>query len=369
MATHSKRVKFVPLVGVLSLLVVGGIGGYALAGSSRTPQTVSFADEAGTTATGQNMTVYACLASGKLTHVSLTSPRCPARSMHVQWAAQGAAPAGGSAGQPSSSASPSPSPSASTSGPASPASPSPSPSPSPSGSSTSTGSGPACTTSANDGNCGPYDYAGISNSNGYNTYVSQDIWNPISGASQTLTAHSPGDWSVSANMPASNGAVVSYPDVQQLFTTVNDTPDPLSSFKSITSSFNESGPGSGGGDDYEAAYDIWAGTGDQNGTQEIMIWVDNHGQTPAGSQVGTTTIDGTAYDVWSSGKDGTVSLVLASNETSGTVNVLADLNWLESNGYMPAGSGLNQIDFGWEICSTGGVAKTFTMNQYSLDAS
>jgi glycosyl hydrolase family 12 len=101
-----------------------------------------------------------------------------------------------------------------------------------------------------------------------------------------------------------------------------------------------------------------------------MVWVDNHGQRPAGNQVATATIDGASYQVWSTGSAGStgdpVSLVLNSNETSGTVNVLADLNWLESNGYMPAGSGLNQIDFGYEICSTGGVPETFTLSGYSL---
>jgi hypothetical protein len=194
------------------------------------------------------------------------------------------------------------------------------------------------------------------------------VWNPIAGASQTLTAYNPGDWSVSADMPAGNTAVVSYPDVQQIYTTTSDTPDPLSNFTTITSSFAENGPGSGGGDDYEAAYDIWTGTGSDNYAQEIMIWVDNHGQTPAGSEVATASIDGATYSVWSAG-DHPVSLVLNSNETSGTVNILAALNWLESNGYMPSGSGLNQIDFGWEICSTGGVAKTFSMSQYGIESS
>jgi len=194
------------------------------------------------------------------------------------------------------------------------------------------------------------------------------VWNPIAGASQTLTAYNPGDWSVSADMPAANTAVVSYPDVQQIYTTTSDTPDPLSGFASITSSFAENGPGSGGGDDYEAAYDIWAGTGSDNYAQEIMIWVDNHGQTPAGSEVGTADIAGASYSIWSAGKN-PVSLVLNSNETSGTINILAALNWLESNGYMPSGSGLNQIDFGWEICSTGGSAKTFSLTSYGIESS
>jgi hypothetical protein len=198
------------------------------------------------------------------------------------------------------------------------------------------------------------------------------VWNPIADASQTLTSYSPADWSVSANMPAKNTAVVSYPDDQQIYTTTSNTPDPLSNFGSITSSYTESGPATSG-DDYEAAYDIWAGTGSNDYAQEIMIWVDNHGQRPAGSMVGSATIDGVGYQVWNSAGAGQVghpvSLVLDSNQASGSVNVLADLDWLESNGYMPAGSGLNQIDFGWEICSTGGTAQTFTMSNFGIQAS
>jgi hypothetical protein len=162
------------------------------------------------------------------------------------------------------------------------------------------------------------------------------------------------------------------PDTQQIYTTAGDTPNPLSSFSSITGSFTENGPANTG-DDYEAAYDIWAGTGNSNGAQEIMIWVDNHGQTPAGSDVASATIDGVGYKIWSTAKAGTVghtvSMVLNSNQSSGSVNIRDDLNWLESNGYMPAGSGLNQIDFGWEICSTAGVPETFTLSQYGIKAS
>jgi hypothetical protein len=44
------------------------------------------------------------------------------------------------------------------------------------------------------------------------------------------------------------------------------------------------------------------------------------------------------------------------------------LNWLESHGYLPAGSGLNQIDYGFEICSTPS-AETFTLSQYGIKSS
>lgn len=221
-------------------------------------------------------------------------------------------------------------------------------------------------TSSNNGSCGPYPgFAGIVIQNNPNNQggasVIQDIWNPISGISQTLTSYDPGNWSVTASMPAKNTAVVSYPDIQQLYTTVSNTPTPLADFHSITSSYTESGPQGG---DWEAAYDIWT----DMYSVETMIWVDNHGQTPAGSKVATATIGNASYSVWSAGK-GLVSLVLNSNQSSGSVDVLAALNWLKSNNYMSATAGVNQIDFGFEICSTGGSAQKFTMSQYSLKSS
>jgi len=322
-------------------------------------------------AAARSAVLYACLAAGKLTRVSVTAgPKCPAHSVEARWAAlPGPVPAPRSL--PRASASASPSPSSSPSPVASPSPSSGSPSPSTSAPTTPapdpTGQGARCVTSATMGSCGPYNYPQISASGG-GTTVTQDVWNPIAGASQTLTAYNPGDWSVTADMPAGNGAVVSYPDIKQLYTTTSNTPDPLSDFKSITSSFAESGPGSGGGDDYEAAYDIWAGTGSDDYAQEIMIWVDTHGQIPAGSKAATADIGGTSYTVWSA-NDHPVSLVLDSNETSGTINILAALDWLMSHGYMPAGSGLNQIDFGWEICSTGGTAKTFRLTEYGIQSS
>ena len=354
MSAHGKSRKLVSLAAVLCLMVAAAFGGYAAANNrtlanSRVPETVNLAGgQAG--ASGQDVTVHACLASGKLTRVSVAAaPKCPAKSVPVQWSVQ--------------------------SGPTSSPDPRPSSAPSSRSSSrppSSSGLGTPCVTSSNSGSCGPYNYAGISGGGGNQASVIQDVWNPIKGASQKLTAYNPGNWSVSADMPASNTAVVSYPDTQETYTTTSDTPNPLSDFSSITSSFAENGPASRG-DDYEAAYDIWAGTGNNNYAQEIMIWVDNHGQTPAGSDVASAAIDGVRYKVWSTSKAGTVgdtvSMVLNSNRSSGSVNILADLNWLKSNGYMPAGSGLNQIDFGWEICSTGGVPETFTLSQYRITAS
>jgi hypothetical protein len=321
---------------------------------------------------GGSVTVHGCVREtgrGTISDVSVNAhSSCPAGSLEIQWEGTEAASSSGSSRIARSSFTPAPAASA-------PAANAPAASaPAASAPAANASAGTACVSSSRMGGCGGSRYAGITTSDGHNTRVVNDIWNPINGASQTLTVHNAGDWSVSADMPAGNTAVVSYPDTQENYTTTSNTPEPLSDFSSITSSFVENGPGSGGGDDYEAAYDIWAGGGGHNFANEIMIWVDNHGQRPSGVEVGTASIDGVTYNLWHSGKrrargHNTVSLVLPDNEASGSVNILGTLNWLMSNGYVPSGSGLSQIDFGWEICSTGGVSKTFSLASYSITSS
>ncbi|HEY1704915.1 MAG TPA: hypothetical protein VGG75_34900 [Trebonia sp.] len=218
------------------------------------------------------------------------------------------------------------------------------------------------------GNCpaggSGYVYRGITNSNGYNTMVINDMWNPPGpGHPQAIYVNNPGDWKAVSDMPAGNTAVLSYPNVQQVFTQTTNAPAPLSKFRSITSDFAESMPHNG---DNEAAYDIWMGTSAKTDyKQEIMIWVDNHRTNPPpGSVVGKPVFGGATYTVWND--SGTIYMLRDGNETSGTVDVLAMLNWLVQKGLSPKGSGLNQVDFGWEICSTDGKPETFVMTDYHL---
>ena len=96
-----------------------------------------------------------------------------------------------------------------------------------------------------------------------------------------------------------------------------------------------------------------------------MIWVDNHGQTPAGKPVATTTFYGQKATIWSSGKN-PVSIVLSRNKTSERIHILTMLDWLMGHGYMPKNSGVNLIQFGWELCSTGGKLETFAVKSYDL---
>ena len=116
----------------------------------------------------------------------------------------------------------------------------------------------ACTTSAAKGRCGPYDtyrhIAGTTSS----TYIGNNVWNPIPGQKQTLYANDPGDWSVVADLPAGNTAVVSYPSIGANYGQITDVPTPLTDYSSFYSSFRENMHATTGTSAW-AAYDIWLG--------------------------------------------------------------------------------------------------------------
>jgi hypothetical protein len=226
-------------------------------------------------------------------------------------------------------------------------------------------SGKACVTSAPSGSCGPYSYQLISWDNGYNNSVGNNMWGCGSGncGPQTVTAYNPGNWSVTSNQAAGNTGVLTYPDVQQVFGRWDGKGNvPLSGFSSITSDFTEEMNGNHG-TDAEAGYDIWL-----SGTKrsEVMIWVDNVGRGNGGATLyGHTTIRGQAFTVYTYGS-GEIIVSLDKNETSGTVDLLATLRWLQAHGLVSSSAALGQVDFGWEICSTGGRPETFTISKYSL---
>ena len=93
----------------------------------------------------------------------------------------------------------------------------------------------------------------------------------------------PGDWYVTANMPAGNTAVVSFPNVGESYNS-----NLLTSFSSIYSSFSED-MNPTAGTSAEAAYDIWL----NNWNNEVMIQHDmvNRGG-PCGPVLATASFGG-----------------------------------------------------------------------------
>jgi Glycosyl hydrolase family 12 len=200
-----------------------------------------------------------------------------------------------------------------------------------------------CTTSAQYGTCGYPPYV-----------VNQDEWNPASGSSQTLTATSHNDWSVQTSQP-SGAYVRTYPDVSQ-----NLPGDAFSSYTRAVQTFTDSVSYTSGTG--ETAADLWLngapGTSSYNSaTVEVMVWTDNHGQTPAGTDTTTAKIDGQTFTVWECATSGCVSslghtyfaFVLQGSETSGQIHDVGTIGWLVSHGLMKGSLPFDQIDYGAEF--------------------
>ena len=194
-------------------------------------------------------------------------------------------------------------------------------------------------------------------------FVANDMWN-VTGyrVAETLHACSYSNWYVVATMDNSkgDGAVKTYPNSHRDF----DSNPEISSFSSITSTFAETSPDRG---IYEDAYDIWLNGIATPGSTEVMIWNDNHGQTPAGSLQATVTIDGRPYAVWKTGNY--IAFVASTNFTSGTANLLDFFQWLMTKGWIPDNTTLGQVDYGAELVSTNGAPATFTFSDFSVNAS
>ena len=313
--TRSSWIIMATVVGAAALVVA-----VAVAALSAKPTAT---DRAATPAVDVGTTIYACLTTRHtLVRVSVTTPpKCPVGTIPLQWQGQ--------AGQPVPTASP--------------GSKSAAPGRSPTSGQPPTGA--ACVTSANNGNCGPYAYRPISNSNGYTTYVGNNMWGCGNGncGAQTVTAYDPGHWSATSTQASGNTAVLTYPNVQQLFTKTTNTDPAISAFASITSDFTET-MNPQAGTDAEAAYDIWLGN--TSGPNEIMIWVDNVGRGNGGArQIGTATISRQAFTVYQYGS-GEIIFSLNHNERSGTVDILATLKWLQSHGRVSAGRGSGRLTSG-----------------------
>ena len=192
--------------------------------------------------------------------------------------------------------------------------------------------------------------------------VYNNTWGPTPGR-YVIHAHSQSDWTLTADQNGGGGcggcAVEAYESTQWNYNNVR-----YSAIRSLSSSFSETMPTGSrrkNGIDAEATYDMFIHGSD---TDEVMVWVDNQGQTPAGSLYKVAMIHGQKFGVYVSG--GTKSFVLRKNETSGTISYFAILHWLRKHDMLASSDTLSQLNFGWEICDTGGKARTFTLRSLTL---
>jgi Glycosyl hydrolase family 12 len=195
---------------------------------------------------------------------------------------------------------------------------------------------------------------GAWNNGGYILY--NNMWNSSAGP-QTIWADSFHRWGVRSKQAAGNTAVETYPCVQKDFSNPR-----VSTFRTLVNGFAESMPSPATGLDAEAADDVWL----NKYRIEVMIWVDNHAQRPAGNIIGHAAVSGQHFAVWRGGS--TYTFALDHNEKRGQTHILTAIRWLMRHRYVPASATLAQVDFGWEIAATNGRAENFSLTNYWLHA-
>jgi hypothetical protein len=217
---------------------------------------------------------------------------------------------------------------------------------------------------------------GIVNSNGFNTYVENNMWGANPGTTQTVCASSPHSWKLSVDaVPPGSTGVQTYPSVKQLMNnwtgtswgvcaTSNCGDTPVSGLSSLRSTFAITDPPTNQGV-WEAAYDLWTSSG------ELMIWTTysdarlaDNGATIENPDV---EIGGLHYTDMNY-QDGLPQMVLHGNPSSGSIDILGVLHYWQSQGELAADATIGELDYGWEICSTQGT-QDFVVTGYTLSGS
>ena len=175
-----------------------------------------------------------------------------------------------------------------------------------------------------------------------------------------------------------NTAVMSYPDLQQLTNNwcghgwgrcASPSDTPLRRLRLLRSRFAEQMPHNAR-TIAQAAWDIWFSNGAHH---EVMVWVDNVHRGTGGARVDAhARFAGQAWTLENYG--GEIIWSLNKSESRGTVQLLPMLRWLQHHRLhgrrpgpvLPTRARLGQVDFGWEICSTGGAPERFRVSAYKL---
>src|ERR1700722_1166388 len=192
-------------------------------------------------------------------------------------------------------------------------------------------------------------------------WIDNDAWSGSAGP-QSLSACNQSSWYAVSNQPNVGGQVETYPDTEY-DVGGRDTPSttPISGWNSITSSFSEAYPPAGG---WDAAYDLWL----NNWTTEIMIWNQWAGGQSYWPDQATTavTLDGVGYKFYNNG--GELMFFRDTQVTSGSVDILAALQWLASQGIVKSTDVPTQLEYGVEVCYTNGP-ETFPMTGLTFNLS
>lgn len=201
----------------------------------------------------------------------------------------------------------------------------------------------------------------IWNNGGY--VLGNNMLATAAAGSQTIWAFSYRNWGVESSQPATAG-VKSYPYVGRRY-----PGDPTySSLRYLRSGFSESvvpAPGLRAA----AAYRLWL----NDHTVQVMMWVDAHNTTPAGREIGEILIYGSDFHVWQESKNQFTFALSGPQLLTGKAHLLSALRWLvhhqdpaTGGTYLSKHVKLSEVDFGWQITSTGGTALDLDVTGFSL---
>jgi hypothetical protein len=224
-------------------------------------------------------------------------------------------------------------------------------------------------TGSTGGNCTNPVYSTSDAEGTYNTdpndgeywWVNNDAWSGSHGP-QTIDVCSQSSWDAVSKQPNVGGQVETYPDTEYDVGGRNSmSTKPISAYNSITSTFSEAYPSAG---DWDGAYDLWL----NNWSTEIMIWNQWAGANGYWPQQATTTLtlDGVPYSFYNNG--GELMFFRQTQVSSGSVDILAALQWLVSQGLVNASDVPTQLEYGVEISDTSGT-ETFPMTGLTFNLS
>jgi hypothetical protein len=191
--------------------------------------------------------------------------------------------------------------------------------------------------------------------------IENDVWNPTTGSTQTLTATSAADWTVTGSEPDDPAYTVhSYPDVRYSVPYI-----PLSGLNQVHQDFslynwpkNDS--------NWEMAADDWMN--DNGVNTEIMVWEDTWNELPNGNgDIASIVVGGQVFDVYEN--PGQINgpefaFVSVKNITHGTVNLGPMLRWLANNGYISYSATLYSLQYGMEVWGTHSTPVSWVFNGY-----
>ena len=191
-------------------------------------------------------------------------------------------------------------------------------------------------------------------------WVNNDAWSGSHGP-QTINVCSYSSWNAVSNQTDEQGQVETYPDTEyDVGGRNNGSPTKtIAQYSSITSTFSEAFPSAGS---WDAAYDLWL---NDWGT-EIMIWNEWTGSQlywpPSSSQA--VTLAGVPYHFYNNG--GELMFFRVAMVKAGSVDILAAMKWLVSQGLVKSTDVPTQLEYGVEICATSG-SETFPLTGLTFD--